>query len=69
MNVRDPVCGREIGLGVAMAAEVHFGWVFFFCTAGCHEAFRSSPEQYAQEPEALLANLPVMATRQSRNTK
>jgi hypothetical protein len=52
-----------------MAAEVHFGWVYFFCTAGCHEAFRSSPEQYAQEPEAVLANLPVMATRQSRNTK
>jgi YHS domain-containing protein len=52
MNVRDPVCGREIDLGDAMASEDHDGWAYFFCSAGCHEAFKSSPDRYSQKPEA-----------------
>ena len=66
MNVRDPVCGREIDLGDAVASEDHDGWTYFFCSAGCHENFRSSPDLFSQKPEDAALNARATGTRQSR---
>lgn len=69
MNVRDPVCGREVDLGDAVGSEDHAGWAYFFCSPGCHEAFRSSPDRYAQKPEVALANGAARETSESRRAK
>lgn len=43
---RDPVCGREIGLGDAIASAVTDGRRFYFCCSRCHAAFLDTPHRY-----------------------
>jgi Cu+-exporting ATPase len=50
MKVRDPVCGTEINLADAVASEDRDGWAFFFCSAGCHDLFRSAPDRFLHAP-------------------
>lgn len=63
MKARDPVCGREIGLADAVASEFHDGWAYFFCSAGCHENFRSSPDRFSEKPEGTSVNARARGTR------
>jgi Cu+-exporting ATPase len=45
-TVKDPVCGMEISPQNAVATEQHDGATFYFCSRGCHEAFRKDPHRY-----------------------
>lgn len=46
-TVRDPVCGMDIDPQNAVASMDHGGQTYYFCSQGCHEAFRADPEKYA----------------------
>lgn len=48
--VTDPVCGAELDLDDTKAHELHEGWMHFFCSAGCREKFRRSPDRYSRVP-------------------
>ena len=43
----DPVCGMHVDAAGAAARSVHRGRTFYFCSAGCKEAFDSDPAKYA----------------------
>lgn len=45
-KVKDPVCGMEIDPSDAVAHETHDGHDFYFCSAGCHQAFLKDPHQF-----------------------
>jgi Cu(I)/Ag(I) efflux system membrane fusion protein len=47
---KDPVCGMSVDEGKARAAGhalEHDGKTFFFCSDGCHAAFKASPGKFA----------------------
>lgn len=46
--VKDPVCGMEIDPNEAAASEQYEGRTFYFCSAGCHDAFVKDPQRYIQ---------------------
>lgn len=47
-KVTDPVCGMQIDPANAIASEEYDGRTFYFCSAGCHAAFRKDPARYAR---------------------
>jgi Cu+-exporting ATPase len=49
--VKDPVCGMDIDQGDAVATEEHDGRTFYFCSAGCHDAFVKDPGRYVHPAE------------------
>lgn len=69
MRVRDPVCGKEIVLGDAVASADHDGWAYFFCSLECRDGFSSSPQRYSQRPAMAAARPPAGATGQSGRTR
>jgi len=62
MLVSDPVCGRQIDIDEAAAQEEHDGWVYFFCSAQCHQLFRQCADVYAW-PEQRRAASPAAGTK------
>lgn len=66
MNVTDPVCGKEMDLGDAIASEDHEGWAFFFCSSDCHEAFKGSPGRFANKPNTGSGFSAASSTASSR---
>ena len=53
-TVRDPVCGMMVDPAGAKALVAHGGRDYYFCSAGCREKFRASPEKYlAQNTTAV----------------
>jgi P-type Cu+ transporter len=44
--VEDPVCGMEINIDTAPATSEYRGEIYYFCSAGCKDAFEKDPEQY-----------------------
>lgn len=46
-RVRDPVCGMEIDVSAAFAAETLEGTTYRFCSQACHERFLARPSAYA----------------------
>jgi YHS domain-containing protein len=50
MQVTDPVCGNKIDVDQAHAREFREGWVHFFCSPDCHQAFLESPARYHHPP-------------------
>jgi YHS domain-containing protein len=69
MNVRDPVCGRGIGLRDAVAPDARDGWAYFFRSPGYREIFGSPPMRFPQKREAARANVPAKETIQLRRAK
>ncbi len=59
MKVRDPVCGRDIDLAAAAAAEDHAGWAYFFCSERCRKRFMESPRGFAAMPSAPKGGAPA----------
>jgi YHS domain-containing protein len=55
MKIRDPVCGTKIDLADAVASEDRDGWAFFFCSAGCHDRFRSAPDRFSHATASARA--------------
>jgi YHS domain-containing protein len=47
----DPVCHMEVVKSDAAATRIHGGATYYFCNAGCAEAFEREPAQYAAEPQ------------------
>ena len=45
-TTRDPVCGMSVDPARAKASEVHAGNTYYFCSAGCADRFRATPEKY-----------------------
>jgi YHS domain-containing protein len=42
----DPVCGMAVSKATAAATRHHHGVTYYFCNAGCAEAFEHQPETY-----------------------
>jgi len=49
MRARDPVCGRQIDLGQAVASAEEGGCAYFFCLQQCHQAFVMGPRRLAAQ--------------------
>jgi uncharacterized protein len=43
----DPVCEMKVDRAKALRSD-YMGDVYYFCSAGCHEAFEDQPERYAR---------------------
>jgi xanthine dehydrogenase accessory factor len=43
----DPVCGMAVAAGPTTVTVQHEGVAYFFCSAGCLQAFENSPTAYA----------------------
>lgn len=66
MKVRDPVCGRDIDLAAAAAAEEDAGWAYFFCSERCHKRFMESPRSFAATPSAQRGGVPMRGSVERR---
>jgi YHS domain-containing protein len=42
----DPVCGMTVAKAAPAATRAHAGETYYFCNAGCAEAFDNQPERY-----------------------
>lgn len=54
----DPVCGMTVKKAEAKATLDHKGTTYYFCSAGCKEAFANDPEKYLQKKEEAAADKP-----------
>ncbi len=43
----DPVCGMTVQVATARYRSTHQGRTYYFCSAGCRQAFESNPSEYA----------------------
>lgn len=50
--MKDLVCGMEVQVETASSAWEHAGQAYYFCSAGCMEAFRLDPERYLSMDDA-----------------
>ncbi len=48
--VTDPVCGMSVDPATAAQHVEYAGQTYYFCSAGCREAFEAQPARYAGEP-------------------
>lgn len=58
----DPVCGMTVVKASAKATFDYKGTTYYFCNAGCKEAFAKEPEKYLQaqtKPEAAKTPAPM----------
>lgn len=46
--VKDPVCGMEVNPEEAPAKTEYEGEIYYFCAAGCKEAFDKEPAKYVK---------------------
>ena len=44
----DPVCGMKVKIEGAKNTTVHEGQTYYFCSAGCKQAFDKNPEKYVK---------------------
>ncbi len=45
---KDPVCGMEVNEQTAEHKAAYNGKTYYFCSAGCKEAFEANPRKYAK---------------------
>ncbi len=50
----DPVCRMEVDEQSAVAQSTYQGKTYYFCAAGCREAFEKDPERYLPKQTDLL---------------
>jgi P-type Cu+ transporter len=43
---KDPVCGTEVDPQQAAATSEYQGTTYYFCSAGCKQAFDQDPQRY-----------------------
>ena len=48
--LRDPVCGMLVEIATARYRAEAWGRIFYFCCAGCKDAFEQDPTRYAAVP-------------------
>src|SRR5947209_6270764 len=51
---RDPVCGMNVNPASAKHVQEHAGKKYYFCSAGCVEKFKASPENYLSVKPASI---------------
>lgn len=44
---KDPVCSMEVNPEAAAGQSEYKGETYYFCSAGCKQAFDQEPEKYA----------------------
>jgi YHS domain-containing protein len=54
----DPVCGMTVKKAEAKATFDYKGTTYYFCGAGCKEAFAKDPEKYIQKKEEAVPGKP-----------
>jgi xanthine dehydrogenase accessory factor len=42
----DPVCGMTVEIATARWSSDYEGTTYYFCSAGCHKAFETTPAQF-----------------------
>ncbi len=47
--VQDPVCKMSVDEDKAAATSEYKGKTYYFCAAGCKDAFEKEPEKYVKE--------------------
>jgi xanthine dehydrogenase accessory factor len=52
-EVKDPICGMTVDVDTPKYESEFDGKSFYFCSAGCKQAFDGQPDKY------VLANLPM----------
>lgn len=52
-QAKDPVCGMMIDTATAAAARSDDGHAYYFCSAGCFEAFGAEPGKYVTADAAV----------------
>jgi xanthine dehydrogenase accessory factor len=45
-EARDPVCGMVVEVATARHTATHRGRMFYFCCAGCRQAFEADPDRF-----------------------
>lgn len=48
-QAKDPICGMAVNTAKARYKSEHQGSAFYFCCAGCKQAFDQQPEKYATQ--------------------
>jgi YHS domain-containing protein len=51
-KVKDPVCGMDVDPATAKAKSEYEGKTYYFCSAGCLEKFKKTPETYLAKTSA-----------------
>ncbi|HLJ85195.1 MAG TPA: XdhC family protein [Candidatus Angelobacter sp.] len=46
-HAKDPICGMSVNVDTAKYRSEHGGAQYYFCCAGCKQAFDKQPEKYA----------------------
>jgi Cu+-exporting ATPase len=46
----DPVCGMTVNVSDAQHRAVHDGQTYYFCSAGCRNAFEKDPAPFLAVP-------------------
>jgi YHS domain-containing protein len=58
-TAKDPVCGMSVKKDGAKNTYEYKGTTYYFCMAGCKDAFAADPEKYLQAKPAETAKDPV----------
>jgi len=56
VQVKDPVCGMTVDPATARFSAEHGGQTYYFCSAGCEQKFRSSPQAFLTAGSADAAH-------------
>ncbi|HKC19429.1 MAG TPA: YHS domain-containing protein, partial [Candidatus Dormibacteraeota bacterium] len=48
MTVQDPVCGMTVDPAATEESSEHRGTTYYFCSAGCKQAFDKDPAKYIE---------------------
>jgi Cu+-exporting ATPase len=59
-TVIDPVCGMKVNPSTAKHSFVHGGKSYFFCSSGCHEKFRATPDRFLRPTPQPSSGLVVL---------
>jgi len=58
--IRDPVCLMVLDPRGAAASITHAGRAYYFCSAGCRDAFVTDPQRYLDKAPAMRLTVGVM---------
>jgi Cu+-exporting ATPase len=51
LQVRDPVCGRDVVITRAPSSSDYAGTTYYFCSQQCQQDFDRLPSHYVPPPE------------------
>lgn len=46
--VKDPICGMDVDPKTAAGKSDYQGQTYYFCSAGCKQAFDKEPQKYVK---------------------